>query len=288
MTKVGEFPVQRSDGTYDDVELYAPGTFDHEPLLVQLSDGRWGTPYLRPLGDGDTGLLVQDSTGTWWQVNQQGILVIEDWESGTRDTDTWNWTDSDFSGSMSVHGDDTHWQGSYGLDINGFARTISMPSYPNPLPHYPGVGDSFEYYFKIPGSTYLGSGQQYWFHFLVQDCPHHTTTSAGNTDYSGGYTVEAIMGDTFRVQRRNEDGSVDGDSSTHETVNWSANTWYRVEVDVANFPSATLEEHVGGGDFNTLVTATTNYSSPWSSGGLGPRGSGDGRVYLDTFRQLPA
>lgn len=288
MAKIGEVSIQRSDGDYDDIEVYEPGTFDHDPLLVQLSDGRYAVPYLRPLGDGDTGLLVQDSTGTWWQVNKQGIILIEDWESGTRDTDTWNWTNSDFSGTLEVT-TVASWQGSYSLELHGFCRTISMPSYPNPLPDYPELGESFEYYFYVTGTNYTGNGEQYWFHFLVQDCPHHTTTSAGDTTWAGGYTIEAIIGDTFRIQRRNMDGTADNDSSTHLSVNWSASTWYRVKVGWnGSYPEATLEEHTGSGNFSTIGTATTNYASPWNSGGLGPRCSSGGRVHFDHIRKIPS
>lgn len=82
MTKIGEYPLQRSDGDYDWIDLHELGTFDHDPVLVELSDGRRGTPYLVPLGEGDTGMIVQASDGNWWQARKRGILVIEDWETG--------------------------------------------------------------------------------------------------------------------------------------------------------------------------------------------------------------
>lgn len=288
MTKIGEYPLQRSDGAYDDVELYELGTFDQDPLLIQLSDGRWGTPYLRPLGDGDTGLLVQKSDGSWLQANKKGILIIEDWESGTRDTDTWNWENTDFTGEMLVTTGSSY-DGTYGLVIDAFARTIAMPGYPNPLEHFPGMGDTFEYYFHIPHTGYMGSGQQYWFHLLVQDCPHHTTTPNANQDWDGGYTIEAIMGSTLRITRRNMDGSIDRHSDDYLTgISWSANTWYKVEVGwTGDTPEATLFEHAGGDSWTTIGTTVTRYSSPWSTGGLGMRGSGDGRVFFDHKRLLP-
>lgn len=213
--------------------------------------------------------------------------IIEDWESGARDTDTWNWTDTDFSGSMDVT-TSASFRSSYGFVIDAFARTIAMPGYPNPLPVFPGMGDTFHYHFRIPNSGYLGSGQQYWFHILVQDCPHHTTTGAAVTDWDGGYTIEAIMGSTLRITRRNMDGTGDRDSRDYLTgISWQANQWYRVEVGWdGDTPYAKLEKHTGGGNFSTVGTAVTRYSSPWSSGGIGMRGSGDGRVYWDEKVQL--
>lgn len=287
MTKIGEFPVERSDGAVDHIAIHEPGTFGNDPVLIQLSDGRWGTPYLQPIGDGDTGMLVQMSDGSWMQMSKEGILIVEDWESGTRDTDTWNWENTDFTGSMNVT-TSASFDSTYGLEMDAFVRTIAMPDYPNPLENIPTMGDTWEIHFYIPGSGYLGSGQQYWTHLLVQEAPHHTTTSAGTTDWEGGYTVEAIMGQTLRITRRNMDGTNDRHSDDYLTgISWSAHTWYKIEIGWSgDTPEATLYER-SGGSWNEIGTTVSRYSSPWSSGGIGMRGSGSGYVYWDEKRILP-
>lgn len=144
MSKIGEFPLERSDGARDMVDLYELGTFDHDPLIFETSDGRRGTPYLRPLGEGDTGLIVEASDGTRYQANKVGILVIDDFETG------------DFRNWGAVHGPSittSHtYQGSYamlGSAGDGNQRVQDNQRDHGNLPRYQQKGETvraFAYY----------------------------------------------------------------------------------------------------------------------------------------------
>lgn len=289
MTKVGELPVQRSDGEYVYIDVYEPGTFDHDPFLVQLSDGTYGTPYLKPLDEGDTGLLVQASDGSWWQVNSEGILVVEDWNDG-RDLDTWAWTDSQFSGDAFPSGDALEGARSHGF--NGFYRTAAMPDYPSPAPNLPvEVGDTLQFHFKIPYRSNMDTGQQYWFAFLVQEAPHHSTSSS--VDWDRLYTVEAITGsnDLFRISRREGGTRYPYTGDGNATVDWRAGYWYRGVVSIWETGlGVDLYRHTGGGlDGSWSYEATVLGDAPkWNSGGIGIRSSGDGgRSHWDIIRKVP-
>lgn len=73
MSHIASYLVDRSDGTTREIALYNLGDYPPDALLFQLSDGRYASPYLAPLGDGvgDTGVLVQASDGSWWRVRHQ-------------------------------------------------------------------------------------------------------------------------------------------------------------------------------------------------------------------------
>lgn len=288
MSKVGEFPIDRSDGTRDWIALHEPGTFDEDPVLLQASNGNWGTPYLVPIGDGDTGLLVQKSDGTWLQFNREGILVLEDWEQGYRDTDTWNWTDTDFSGSADVTSDYAH-RGTYSLRFNDYFKTAALQEYPEPLPNLPvEQGDTVEYTFYMPSPGDIDSGQQYWFAVLLQDAPHHTTTASGNQDWDNMYTFEAITGsnDLWRVQKRINGDVVNYTTEGDEYVDWQADQWYKGEIQIRDTDlRGDIYEWHGSGWANQGYVVTPDLE--WLSGGVGMRGSGDGTVIWGDSRILP-
>lgn len=289
MTKVGEYPIDRSDGGRDFVDLYEPGTFGHDPLLVQLSDGRYGVPYLEPVGDGDTGLLVQDSAGNWWQVSKQGIRLIEDWESGQYNSDRWNWEDTDFSGSATVH-DYRSLYGQYSLNFQDYRVTAAMPDYPDPAPNLPyQLDEILQFHFQIPHSGDMDTGQQYWFGYLLQTAPHHTTTSAGDQTWDDCFTAEVITGsnDLFRISER-KNGSVNYFGSKGSlTVDWTAGQWYRGEAH-ANVDATLvrLYEHAGGDNWNYLGNVDGG-APDWNSGGVLIRSSGGGESDWDTIRKVP-
>lgn len=150
MTEVGELPIQRSDGSFDRITLYEPGTFDEDPVLVQLSDGTWGCPYFEPLGDGDTGLLVQKSDGTWLQARIVGITVIEDFETG--DKRHWGF---DGGGTVTTA---RPYEGNYSYRGNaggGIQRVRDNERDHGNLPYYQEVGDMvrlFAWYGSSPTS----------------------------------------------------------------------------------------------------------------------------------------
>lgn len=290
MTKIGEYPVQRSDGGYEYIDLHEPGTFDHDPVLLQLSDGRWGTPFLKPLGEGDTGLLVQASDGTWWQVNEQGILVIEDWESGTYNSDRWNWEDTDFTGTAAVDSVEALY-GSYSLHLNQYRVTAAKADYPDPAPYLPvEIGDTVQYHWQMPDYNDIDSTQQYWFGYLLQTAPHHTTTSAGDQTFDDLYTAECITGsnDLFRISKRKNGSTTNYTGDGRTTIDWDYGVWYRGEVEL-NSDGHTIRvyRHLGNDDW-THEGTVYGETPDWSSGGVLIRSGGDGgESHWDTIRKVP-
>lgn len=287
MTKIGEFPVDRSDGGRDWIDLHEPGTFDHDPVLIELSDGRRGTPFLKPLGEGDTGLLFQDSAGNYWQANRQGILVVEDWEDGFSH-DRWNWENNQFSGDMYLTS--TSIEGNYSAWFEGYRLTAAMPDYPDPAPHLPvGIGDTLQFHFRFPHASDIDEGEQYWFAFLIQDAPHYTTTSA-SPDWDRLYTVEAITGsnDLFRISRREGSTRYPYTGDGRATVDWRSSTWYRGELAIWDTGfGIDLYRHTGGDSW--VYEATVLGDAPkWPSGGIGIRNSGNGgKSVWDIIRKVP-
>lgn len=291
MTKVGELPIQQSDGSWIYIDIHEPGTFDHDPLMVQLSDGSWGTPYLKPLGEADTPLLIQASDGTWYQVNEQGILVIEDWESGTYNSDRWNWTDSDFTGSSNIT--TTALYNSYALRLYQFRVTAAMPDYPDPAPYLPvEIGDTIEYHWQMPDASDIDSTQQYWFGYLLQTCPHHTTTAAGDQTRDNYYTAECITGsnDLFRISKRENGSTTHYVGDARATIDWQAGVWYRGVLDLwdnGDGHSIDVYRHTGG-DSWTHEGSVVGPAPKWNSGGVLLRSGGDGGESLwDTIRKVP-
>lgn len=290
MAKIAELPIQRSDGQYDYVDLHDPGTFSHDPFLVQTSSGAWGAPYLQPLGEGDTGLLVQDSAGNWWQFSKRGIEIIEDWSVGYLNTDRWNWTDEDFTGSSEVTGTRTLY-GDQSLHLMNYRVTAAMPDYPDPAPGLPvEVGDRLEFHWQMPHSDDINANQQYWFGFLVQEAPHHSTTSAGSVHWDNLYTAEAITGtnDLFRISER-VNGNRDPYSSGRTTVDWRAGVWYRGYLVIeSDGMRVEVYRHIGGDSWVYEGTAT-GPAPNWSSGGILIRSGGDdGESYWSTIRKSPS
>lgn len=201
MTKIGEYPIQRSDGNWDYIDIHAQGTFDFEPVLVQLSDGTWGAPNVRPLGEGDSGLLVQASDGNWYQMSRQAIAVIEDWESGTFD----NWggdrdinitSDRAFEGTYSIEATNTSSGG-------GQKVFDTQPEHGN-LPRYQAPGDTarvYAYFDEVPdgsqGNAFIrwgfggvwgdSSNPAYYAHWNINDQGIHLNNSDGNSNFASGY-----------------------------------------------------------------------------------------------------
>lgn len=73
MAHAGIFYIDRSDDLYVQIALYDLGDYPPDHLIFQLSDGRYASPYFARLGEGvgDTGLLVQDSSGQWWRARHE-------------------------------------------------------------------------------------------------------------------------------------------------------------------------------------------------------------------------
>lgn len=200
MAKIGEYPIQRSDGNWDNIDIHAQGTFDFEPVLIQLSDGRWGAPNLQPVGEGDTGLLVQASDGNWYQVSEQAISVIEDWESGT--FNNWGATNE-----VQLTTTET-FEGTYALEAstsNNDQKVYDTQQNHNNLPRYQTVGDTariYGYFDEIPdtsqGSTFLrwgfggvwgdSSNPAYYAHWNINDQGLHIINSDGHNTLASGYS----------------------------------------------------------------------------------------------------
>lgn len=222
MTEVGEFPLQRSDGTYDDVTLYEPGTFAEQPLLLQLSDGTWGAPYLEPLGDGDTGLLVQKSDGTWLQARRVGVRVIEDWETG----DKRNWG---YNGGGTVTSARAY-EGTYSYrgDAGGGHQVVrDNEKDHNNLPYYQQPGDEvrlFGWYGSTPNSGGPNLKFRWGFGGIFED----------STD-GAWYAQWDINNSSLRLI------DSDGHTSAASTFSFSypGSVWWALEVDWQD-PTITL------------------------------------------------
>lgn len=233
MTKVGEFPIQRSDGDYDWIELHEPGTFDHDPVLMQASNGNYGTPYLRPLGEGDTGLLAQASSGAWYQVNKLGVRIIDNWEHASRDPYWIEHTSGDFTPyTQSTHA----YNETYGWRHDNRANyAISLPSdHPNyssstqsvVLDNYTGPGKITEMWMKPLsfGSNPLtrllycpsdySSSTSDWFRIAIRD---------GYWSLRHGSSVMTASDGSFAED--NNIGTVDMDA------------WQRVVLDLQDYPT---------------------------------------------------
>lgn len=212
MSKIGEWSVQRSDGAFEHIDLHELGTFDHDPLLVQASDGSWGTPMLEPLGDGDTGVLVQDSSGEWWQVSREGFRTMEDFEAGVLSA---AWDDSDYPNQVEVNTTAAMAGTSFGLEQDGFSEIHSYPWATHSLDYYPAQGDLIRFRHRY---TRLDSDAMTRFNFAKED-----------ETFTNEYELQMIPGsDSFRLQR-----DVGGSKTTlgvDTGVSYQTNVEYEVSI----------------------------------------------------------
>lgn len=212
MSKIGEWNVQKSDGSWETIDLHELGTFDHDPLLVQLSDGSYGTPMLESLGDGDTGVVVQDSSGTWWQVARQGIRLMEDFENGVLRA---AWDDSDYPHQVEVNQTAAMNGTTYGLEQDGFSEIHSYPFTEYELDSYPEQGQKITFRIQF---RRLDANAMARFNFAKED------TSSTNE-----YELQMIPGsDSFRIQRDADNTKTTLASDT--SVSYQTDTEYEVVI----------------------------------------------------------
>lgn len=220
---VGIEEYQDSDGNWHEITLYEPGTFDFEPLEVQLGDGSWGVPFLQESG-ADTPFEIQDSSGDWWGINKVGYVSIDSFEYPNDEFFNKYTTPStsDTKGTMvygnAVDGDRVYWSESP-------SQNWSVPQM-GTLNAYPEAGSRFVYHIRFANQQ----NEQLHLYFGGQDNtiyggrPQNTYEIRMNTADGAMFLTYNPSGSSYTtIASTIEDGS--------GTVNYQNHVWYAVMVD---------------------------------------------------------
>lgn len=236
MTRVGTVEVQKTDGSWIEIDVYEPGTFSEEPIEVQLSDGSWAVPFVRE--DADTPLEVQQTDGSWIGINSVGQILIEDYEYSNTTFQN-NYSIVGGTGDIGVQFSNHPVDGQNVAYIrDGFRAAWSLPAH-GFLNYYPRPGDRFVFHLRMQT---IQDSIQPWFLFGGTS---DDTSQVGNNDF---YEVNFIENDgagdwTFRLRAR--DGTNGAQTVADDDFNDPVlveDQWYGCLVD---WYDATLDGRTG-------------------------------------------
>lgn len=239
MSKIGVFEYEDTNGDYHEIDIYEPGTFTEEPVEFELTDGRWGVPFLRDPTDADTPFEVQKTDGSWLGVNSVGQVLIDDFEYSQTTFDN-NWSIVTGVGDIGTQSDVGAVDGDrVGYIDGGFNSGWSLPQH-GFLNAYPEPGDRFVCHVRI---NRRAGGMQPW---ILFGGTSDNTSSTGDNDL---YEINFIEPDdgtddwTFRLRARNGTDPVEvvaADDNNDTPI--VADTWYGCLVD---WYDATLDGRTG-------------------------------------------